>query len=232
MGSGALDQDRLGERDTDGRRRGLAIGPAEPVEREERGTQDWRRFEADDQGAGRDPRHSVADPLEERRVVGAEDAPGEDDRRPAPQEVETAEGRHRHRHDLALGAFETAVAGPAVRARLEAAREAMEGAVLAAADGLASVAAAAAAGDAAVRRLLDEEARYVALGIAAICAVTDPQLVVLSGGVGALPALLEPVRAHVATLAAGPPPVVTSLLGDRAPLVGAIGLAVDLARAT
>ena len=132
----------------------------------------------------------------------------------------------------ALGAYETAVAGPAVRARLAAARGGGEGTALAAADGLASVAAAAAAGDAAARRLLDEEARYVALGIAAICAVTDPQLVVLSGGVGALPALLEPVRAHVATLAARPPRVVTSLLGDRAPLVGAIGLAVDLARAT
>jgi len=129
-----------------------------------------------------------------------------------------------------LGAYETAVAGPAVRARLEAALQAGESTTLATGAGLAAIAAAAAAGDALANRLLDEEARYVALGIAAISAVADPELVVLSGGVGVIGGLLEPVRAHVATLAARPPHVVSGLLGARAPLFGALGLALDLAR--
>jgi predicted dehydrogenase len=127
-----------------------------------------------------------------------------------------------------LGAYETAVAGPAVRARLAAALGAGAATTLATGAGLAAIATAAAAGDALASRILDEEARYVALGIVAISAVTDPEVVVLSGGVGAIGALLEPVREHVATLAARPPRVVTGLLGERAPLVGAIGLALDL----
>jgi predicted NBD/HSP70 family sugar kinase len=127
-----------------------------------------------------------------------------------------------------LGAYETAVAGPAVRARLAAALGAGAATTLATGAGLAAIATEAAAGDALASRILDEEARYVALGIVAISAVTDPEVVVLSGGVGAISALLEPVREHVATLAARPPRVVTGLLGERAPLVGAIGLALDL----
>jgi glucokinase len=137
----------------------------------------------------------------------------------------------------ALGAYETAVAGPAIRTRLQAALEAGPGAVWGTVEattratgaGLADIATAAATGDTLAVRLLDEEARYVALGIAAIAAVTDPEVVVLSGGVGAVGALLEPVRTHVAVLTARPPRVVTGLLGERAPLVGAIGLASDLA---
>lgn len=132
------------------------------------------------------------------------------------------------------GAYETAVAGPAVRARLEvaldAARRTGEATTLVGGTGLAAIATAAAAGDPLAGRLLDEEARYVALGVAAIAAVTDPAVVVLSGGVGAVGALLEPVRAHVATLAARPPRLVTGALGERAPLVGAVELARDLSR--
>jgi glucokinase len=128
-----------------------------------------------------------------------------------------------------LGAYESAVAGPAVRARLETAVGAGATTVLATGAGLTDIANAAAAGDAVAGQLLDEEARYVALGIAAISAITDPDVVVLSGGVGAVGALLAPVCAHVAMLAVRPPRVVTGLLGERAPLVGAIDLARDLA---
>jgi len=132
----------------------------------------------------------------------------------------------------ALGAFETAVAGPAVRARVEAALRPGTATIVRPGATLADVAAAAAAGDPLAIRLLDEEARLVALGIAAIAAIVDPELVVLSGGVGAVGGLLDPVRAHVAMLAARPPRIVTGLLGDRAPLVGALGLALDLASGT
>jgi len=129
----------------------------------------------------------------------------------------------------ALGAYETAVAGPAIRRRLQEALVAGVATTLVAGSGLADIASAAGAGDALAERLLDDEARYVALGIVALAAVVDPELVVLSGGVGAIPALLEPVRAHVARLSARPPPIATGLLGERAPLVGALGLAHDLA---
>lgn len=129
----------------------------------------------------------------------------------------------------ARGAYETAAAGPAIRARVEAALRARTVSILRPGATLADVAAAAAAGDRLAARLLDEEARLVALGIAAVAAVVDPELVVLSGGVGAVGGLLGPVRAHVATLVARPPRIVTGLLGDRAPLVGAIGIALDLA---
>ena len=133
----------------------------------------------------------------------------------------------------ALGAYETAAAGPAVRRRLDGGtrwrssddprRSGRGSRTLHVRPALATRSA---------QRLLDEEARFIALGIAAVAAVTDPGLVVLSGGVGAIPALLEPVREHVATLCARPPRIVTGLLGERAPLVGAIGLALDLAPPT
>ena len=127
------------------------------------------------------------------------------------------------------GTFETAVAGPAIRARVDAAVRAGTPTVLRPGARLDEVARAAAACDAVASRLLDEEARLIALGIAALAAVLDPELVVLSGGVGVVPGLLEPVRGHVATLTERSPAVATGVLGDRAPLVGAVGLALELA---
>jgi len=132
-------------------------------------------------------------------------------------------------HALVRGAFETAVAGPAVRARVEAALATGAASTLLPSARLADVAREAAAGDRLAARLLDEEARLVATGIAAIAAVVDPELVVLSGGVGAVTGLLEPVRACLATLVERPPAVATGTLGPRAPLVGAVALAVELA---
>jgi len=48
---------------------------------------------------------------------------------------------------------------------------------------------------------------------------------VLSGGVGSLPGLLEPVRRHLARIVRVAPRIETGLLGDRGPLVGALELA-------
>jgi predicted NBD/HSP70 family sugar kinase len=121
-----------------------------------------------------------------------------------------------------LGAFELAVAGPAIVGRLDEALRDGEPSSLACGSRLEAIATAAAAGDALAARLLDEEARLVALGIAAVQAIVDPALVVLSGGVGAVSGLLAPVVQHVSALCAQPPRVVTGLLGERAPLVGAL----------
>jgi glucokinase len=127
------------------------------------------------------------------------------------------------------GPFEAAVAGPAVQARVEAALRAGAASSLLPAARLADVALAASAGDLLATQLLDEEARLVAAGVAAVVAVVDPELVVLSGGVGVVPGLLEPVRAHLAALVERPPAIVTGALGARAPLIGAVALALELA---
>lgn len=127
----------------------------------------------------------------------------------------------------ALGAYEAAVAGPAILERLEAAFAEGEPTTLAVASGLTAIAEAAAAGDALAARLLDDEGRLLAVGIAALAAVVDPAVVVLSGGVGAVAGLVPSVRAHTAALCAHPPRIVGGLLGERAPLIGALGLARD-----
>ena len=125
------------------------------------------------------------------------------------------------------GAFEVAAAGPGLRRRIDAAASA--GARFAAGAHLDEVARAADAGDAAARAIVDGEARLIATGIAAIVAVLDPGLVVLSGGVGASPLLIGPVRRAAAALMASPPDIVIGSFGDRGPLVGAIDLAREVA---
>jgi glucokinase len=75
-----------------------------------------------------------------------------------------------------------------------------------------------------------EHGRYLALAITAVTAVLDPALVVLGGGVGSRPELLEPVRAALAELGKAPVDVRTSVLGNRASVLGAIDLALRAAR--
>ena len=129
---------------------------------------------------------------------------------------------------LRAGAFERAAAGPALRRRIDAAVAADPATALRPGASLELVASAAHAGDDMARRVLAEESRLIAEGIAAVAAVLDPAVVVLSGGVGAVPALLEPVRAALARLVADPPEIRTGRLGERGPLVGAIDLAQGL----
>jgi len=68
----------------------------------------------------------------------------------------------------------------------------------------------------------------VALGIAAVVAVLDPELVILGGEIGAIPGLLEPVREEVDLLITESPRIETSPLGDRGPLLGALEAAESL----
>jgi predicted NBD/HSP70 family sugar kinase len=89
----------------------------------------------------------------------------------------------------------------------------------------------AAAGDpragAVVRRL----GAAVARAVAAVCAVVDPDLVVLGGPVGTHPGLLEPVRAAVTTVALAPVRVEPGAVTEFAPLRGALVAALDAGRA-
>jgi len=79
---------------------------------------------------------------------------------------------------------------------------------------------------------LNELARRVALGVASVCAVLDPGLVVLSGetGLAGGAVLAEAVADHVERVAPVHPAVVVSAVGDRAVLNGANSRAVRAAR--
>ncbi|MEU7061602.1 ROK family protein [Streptomyces sp. NPDC046197] len=57
------------------------------------------------------------------------------------------------------------------------------------------------------RAVVTAEGRTIGEAIATVCAVVDPELVLLHGPVGSRPALLEPVREAVRALVPPPPPV-------------------------
>ena len=85
--------------------------------------------------------------------------------------------------------------------------------------------AAARAGDEIARKVVQEEARRIALHIAPISAVTDIALVVLGGGIGVnADLLLDPIRDLLTTWLPYPPRVEVSSLGDAAVLTGALAV--------
>jgi len=86
---------------------------------------------------------------------------------------------------------------------------------------------AAAAGDAKARRAIQAEARGIALGIASIVPVLDPELVILGGGIGRNGELLRaPIERELALLSPFSPRIEVSALGEDAELVGAVSLAL------
>ncbi|MEV8630950.1 ROK family transcriptional regulator [Streptosporangium sp. NPDC051023] len=119
------------------------------------------------------------------------------------------------------GAFEEAAAGAGlVRRYVEAG-----GAKL----GVPELFDAAANGDALAQQVLDDEGRLIAQAVCAVASVLDPELVVLGGGIGSRPELLDPVRTWLGRLMLQPPEVHTSILGHRASLIGALALALRAA---
>jgi predicted NBD/HSP70 family sugar kinase len=78
--------------------------------------------------------------------------------------------------------------------------------------------------------VVDHVASLLGAAIATVCAILDPGLVVLGGGIGASPLLLRPVRGAAAALVPITARIETSLLGDRAALQGAIAVALQVAR--
>lgn len=85
-------------------------------------------------------------------------------------------------------------------------------------------------GNAAARAVVDHVAARLGTAIATVCAILDPELVVLGGGIGSSPLLLSPVRGAAASLVPITARIETSLLGDRAALRGAIAVALNTAR--
>lgn len=120
------------------------------------------------------------------------------------------------------GAFEEVVAGDALTGRYHHAT----GTVVTAEE----VFARAAQGDAAAIATLDEQAKWLATAIVAVDAILDPQVVVLGGGIGSRADLLEVIRGWLDRLGAPAIDVRISELGSRAPVAGAVLLALDAAR--
>ncbi|HUA05251.1 MAG TPA: ROK family protein [Solirubrobacteraceae bacterium] len=85
-------------------------------------------------------------------------------------------------------------------------------------------------GNAAARSVVDHVASRLGTAIATVCAILDPELVVLGGGIGASPLLLRPVRGAAAVLVPITARIETSLLGERSALQGAIAVALHAAR--
>jgi predicted NBD/HSP70 family sugar kinase len=80
------------------------------------------------------------------------------------------------------------------------------------------------------RAVIDHVVSRLGTAIATVCAILDPELVVLGGGIGASPLLLRPVRGSAAALVPITARIETSLLAERAALQGAIAVALQAAR--
>ncbi len=85
----------------------------------------------------------------------------------------------------------------------------------------------AATGDAAAVAVIDDTAKFVACGIAAIAAIADPQKVILGGSIGLRSEILSRVRAIMPQCFPYPVEVEASGLGARAALVGATAVGLS-----
>src|SRR5207253_4686996 len=85
-------------------------------------------------------------------------------------------------------------------------------------------------GDPLAREVIAEVARRIAVHVAPIAAVTDVELVVLGGGIGANgDLLLDPVGRLLAEWLPFPPRVEVSTLGESAVLAGALSVGLTAA---
>ena len=86
-------------------------------------------------------------------------------------------------------------------------------------------------GDAIARKVVRKEAQQLAMAIATITPVLDPELVILGGGIGRNgELLLEPIEHELRQLLPFRPRVVISALGEDAVLQGAIATALEVAQ--
>ncbi|NJC72311.1 ROK family protein [Planosporangium thailandense] len=89
----------------------------------------------------------------------------------------------------------------------------------------------AAAGEPPAVELVEGECQRVGEIIATLCAVVDPEAILLAGGLGGNRLLLEGAVRVARRFVSDLPPVLPSKLGERASLVGAIGMASEHATA-
>ncbi|MEZ5863973.1 MAG: ROK family protein [Geminicoccaceae bacterium] len=77
--------------------------------------------------------------------------------------------------------------------------------------------------------VVEESARMVALAIASVMAVLDPEVVIMGGQIGVRPEMIDAVRRFVPRCTSLAPTIEPTALGVRAQLVGAICMATELA---
>lgn len=91
--------------------------------------------------------------------------------------------------------------------------------------------AAARRGDPSARRAVDIESKRLAMAIATVTPMLDPELLILGGGIGRNgDLLLEPIESELRRLVPFRPRVVVSALGQDAVLQGAVATALEVAR--
>jgi predicted NBD/HSP70 family sugar kinase len=93
-----------------------------------------------------------------------------------------------------------------------------------ASDGVRGIFEAMNAGDKIARRIVDDTAKWTALGIASVVALCDPELVILGGGIGTRPEFISRIEANLARCLLKPVAVAPSPLENRATLMGAIAI--------
>ncbi len=81
------------------------------------------------------------------------------------------------------------------------------------------------AGNATAERIVDEESRLIAHAVLAIAAIIDPEVVIITGGIGSDSLLLDRVTDHLNTLSPHPIRVEGSTLGERCGVIGALAAA-------
>ena len=82
-------------------------------------------------------------------------------------------------------------------------------------------------GDSIAASVLDETARHVSCGLAAICAIVNPAKVILGGSIGERPEFAARVRELLPGCAPSPAQVEISSLGSRAALAGAAAVGLQ-----
>jgi len=83
-------------------------------------------------------------------------------------------------------------------------------------------------GEAWAKRLVEETVDYLALAIAAITVILDPEVIVLGGGVArSADILIEPILARLQGVTPALPKIIQSTLGYQAAVMGAIMLVLD-----
>jgi glucokinase len=92
----------------------------------------------------------------------------------------------------------------------------------------AEVFAAARAGDPVAVGIINRAGDYLAQAAVALCAIIDPEVLVVGGGIAENePALIEHISEVVQETVPFPPPVVRAALGGDAPLIGALALIAE-----
>jgi predicted NBD/HSP70 family sugar kinase len=83
------------------------------------------------------------------------------------------------------------------------------------------------AGEAIAERVIDDTARTAALGLAAVAALFDPQLIVVGGSIGGRPEFLQKISGYVSACSPRSVEIRASALQNRAGVVGALAVALN-----